>query len=75
MHSGPYFGSVVAYLRGLLDDEAMRLSATSDGDAALERVATAFRESSPVRARLFRASVRRRLRQLMTKEWGVSYRS
>ena len=42
LHSGPYFGSVVTYLRGLLDDEATRLSATSDGDAALERAATAF---------------------------------
>ncbi|KAL3788161.1 hypothetical protein ACHAW5_006609 [Stephanodiscus triporus] len=42
LHSGPYFGSVVTYLRKLLDDEATRLSATSDGDAALERAAAAF---------------------------------
>jgi thiaminase/transcriptional activator TenA len=42
MHSGPYFGSVVTYLRKLLDDEATRLSATSDGDASLEGAATAF---------------------------------
>ena len=42
MHSGPYFGSVVTYLRGLLDDEVMRLKAASDGDAALERAAAAF---------------------------------
>ncbi|KAL3788155.1 hypothetical protein ACHAW5_006603 [Stephanodiscus triporus] len=42
LHSGPYFGSVVTHLRKLLDDEATRLSATSDGDAALERAATAF---------------------------------
>ncbi|KAL3815965.1 hypothetical protein ACHAXA_008924 [Cyclostephanos tholiformis] len=41
LHSGEYFGSVVKYLRGLLDAEADRLRAASDADA-LERAAHAF---------------------------------
>ena len=41
LHSGEYFGSVVSYLRGLLDAEAARLSAANDTEA-LERASSAF---------------------------------
>ena len=44
LHSGDYFGSVVSYLRGLLDAEAARLSAAND-TAALDRAASAFSQA------------------------------
>jgi thiaminase/transcriptional activator TenA len=44
LHSGEYFGSVVDYLKKLLDDEAIRLMASSDDDA-LGRAAFAFEQT------------------------------
>ncbi len=41
LHSGDYFGSVVSYLKGMLDAEAARLSAAVDS-AALERASLVF---------------------------------
>jgi thiaminase/transcriptional activator TenA len=41
LHSGEYFGSVVDYLKRMLDDEAVRLMASSDDDA-IGRAAFAF---------------------------------
>ena len=53
LHSGPYFGSVVAYLRKMLNDEATRLSATSDSDAVLERAAAAFAKALQLELNFF----------------------
>lgn len=45
LHSGPYFGSVVAYFRGLLDAEAKRLKTLLGGGKVLAAARERFEEA------------------------------